>query len=271
MRSLSTFGVPPFTRAVKQLVWINAIVFLVMFVSRAANAFLILNFGLVPEAVVHGYLWQLVTYSFLHGGIAHILFNMLGLWMFGSQLEMDWGYGKWLEFYFFCVVGAALITMAVAYSGVLGSGPATATIGASGGIFGLIVAFGILYAEMRVYVMGIFPIQAKWFAIIWVGLALLGAVGDQGGVANVAHLGGAIFGYAYLKLVPRRGLPYLFSECYYGAINRYHRWKRKQAAKKFEVYMRQHDRKDYFDEYGNYRGDDKTKGGNGESRGGWVN
>ena len=273
MRSLSSFGFPPFTRAIKQLVWVNVVIFLLWyFLPKSVESVIFVYFGLVPAEVMHGMVWQIVTYSFIHAGILHILFNMLGLWMFGSKLEMDWGYRQLMEFYFFCVVGAALITMAVSYTGVLGMSPATATVGASGGIYGLIVAFGIIYAEMRIYVYGIFPIKAKWFAIIWVGLALLGAMQDRGGVANVAHLGGAIFGYAYLKLAPRRGLRFAFSEGYYGVINRYHRWRRKQAAKKFEVYMRQHDRNKYFDEYGNYREKDEPKGGgNGESRGGWIN
>src|SRR4051812_44485368 len=111
----STFGFPPFTRAVKQLVYINVAVFLSFYVLKAtapdfANRLLDTT-GLVPYAVLHGYpdfpiphIWQLVTYSFVHAGVLHILFNMLSLWMFGSTLEQDWGAKRFREFYFFCVV-----------------------------------------------------------------------------------------------------------------------------------------------------------------------
>jgi membrane associated rhomboid family serine protease len=219
---------------------------------------------------MHGRVWQIVSYSFLHAGVMHILFNMLSLWMFGSRLEQDWGSRRFLEFFFFSVVGGALSTIAMAYSHLLGLNPNVATVGASGGIYGLIVAFGVLYAEQRVYFYGIFAIKAKYFAMIWIALALFGALGGGGDVANIAHLGGAFFGYIYLKLLPRRGMQYAMSESFYGARNWYIRWKRKQAAKKFEVYMRDHDRSKYFDEFGNYR-DPSSKGENGEDKDKWVN
>jgi membrane associated rhomboid family serine protease len=283
MPRIGNLGFPPFTRAVKQLVYINVGVFFLMLVLRGAapqfaSAFAE-NLGLIPSFVLHGnpdihfpFIWQLVTYSFIHAGVFHILFNMLSLWMFGSTLEQDWGQRRFLEFFFFCVVGAALVTIGISYSHVLGMSPDTLTVGASGGIYGLIVAFGILYAEARIYVYGIFPIKAKWFAIIWVGLALFGALQEKGGIANIAHLGGAVFGYVYLKFLPRRGMQFAMSEGYFGLRNRYHKWKRRQAAKKFQVYMRQHDRNEYFDEHGNYRDPDAKRKGDGEGGGGkWVN
>lgn len=279
--TLSSFGFPPFTRAVRQLVYICVAVFLAMFfLERPAPELwkrLDDTLALVPYAVLHGYpdmpiphIWQVVTYAFLHGGVGHILFNMLSLWLFGATLEQSWGYRKFMEFYFFCVVGAALSTIAISYADLLGLSPTTGTIGASGGIYGLIVAFGILYAEMRVFVFGIFPIKAKWLAIIWVGIALLGALGQRGDVANIAHLGGAAFGFVYVKFMPRGGMPFIFSERYYGLRNWYHRYKRKQAQKKFEVYMGKVDRKQYFDEHGNYRDPDERKG-KGDGGGKWVN
>jgi membrane associated rhomboid family serine protease len=281
----SSFGFPPFTRAVKQLVYINLAVFLSyrLFEATAPNFYgrLLQTTGLVPYAVLHGYpdfpiphIWQLVTYSFVHMGIFHILFNMLSLWMFGSTLEQDWGAKRFREFYFFCVVGAALVTIAFSYTRLLGMSPETLTAGASGGVYGLIVAFGILYAEARIFIYGIFPIKAKYFAMIWVALAIFGALQERGNIANMAHLGGALFGFIYLKALPRRGMQFAVSEGYFGLRNRYHKWKRRQAAKKFQVYMRQHDRNEFFDEHGNYRdpNDPKRKEDNGEGRGGkWVN
>lgn len=273
----SSFGFPPFTPAVKKLVYANLGVFLLLFLLNAyspglARA-LVENFGLRPEAVLHGFIWQLVTYSFIHAGVLHLLFNMLALWMFGSTLEVDWGSRRFLEFYYFCVVGAALVTIVISYAHVLSLSPETATVGASGGIYGLIVAFGVLYAEARIYIYGIFPIKAKYFAMIWVGLAVFGALQDRGNIANIAHLGGAVFGYVYLKLLPRRGMHFAMSEGYFGLRNRYQKWKRRQAAKKFEVYMRKHDRNEYFDEHGNYRdpNEAKRKDDGQSDRGKWVN
>lgn len=276
MPRLGTLGFPPFTRAVKQLVIANIAVYLVMFglgmFSPGTANWATLHFSLIPYAVVHGWVWQLVTYSFLHAGLTHILFNMLSLWMFGSSLEQQWGAQRFYEFYFFCVVGAALTTCGAAYLHLLGMSPLAATVGASGGIYGLLVAFGILFALMRVYIYGIFPIQARWLAIIWVALALFGAMSERGGINNVAHLGGALFGFIYLKALPPRGLKLATSEGYYGLRNRYQRWKRRRAAKKFEVFMKEHDRSRYFDEYGNFR-DPSGKNDNGrkDDRGGWVN
>src|SRR3982074_877823 len=128
---------PPFTRWVKRLIIICAAIYFLQVVLGAIAPPLALEvyLGLVPFFVVHyGFIWQLVTYSFLHAGLSHLLLNMLTLWMFGSQEEQDWGSRKFLEFYFFCVVGAALVTVAVAYTGLPGLSPLSPTIGASGGI-----------------------------------------------------------------------------------------------------------------------------------------
>jgi membrane associated rhomboid family serine protease len=282
IRNSMSFMFPPFTAAVKLLVYINGGIFLgFMLLKAVAPAFgeqMYITLGLIPYAVIHGFgglpipaIWQLVSYSFLHAGILHILFNMLSLWMFGSTLERDWGKQRFLEFYFFCVVGGALTTVVLSFTHVLGMSPQTMTVGASGGIYGLLVAFGILYAEQRVYIYGIFPIKAKIFAAIWVGLALFGALQETGGVANIAHLGGAAFGFIYVRWLPKRGFQLAFSERYYGARNRYHKWKRRQAAKKFEVYMREHDRSEYFDEHGNYRDPNSKGNGKGDDPSKWVN
>jgi membrane associated rhomboid family serine protease len=274
-----SFSFPPFTRTVKMLIGINVAVYFLMLLMRVAGraegiADFQVTFSLIPALVVHHwYLWQIVTYSFLHANFFHILFNMLTLWMFGANLDSHWGKRQFLEFYFFCVIGAALSTLAVAYglNGILGLTPYTPTVGASGGIYGLLLAFGYLFGEQQIFM---FPlpvaIKAKYMVAILILIALAGALGDIGGTANIAHLGGALFGYLYLKFVPRRGLLFGFSESYYGIRNSYHRWKRRRAARKFQVYMRkhQHDPKEYFDEYGNFR---PPEDGEKKDRGGWVN
>jgi membrane associated rhomboid family serine protease len=272
-----TLSLPPFTGWVKRLVLICAGVYLLQVIGQATapqmERYLEIYLGLVPTLSVHGYIWQLVTYSFLHASLLHLLVNMLMLWMFGTQEEQDWGGPKFLEFYLFCVVGAALVTIAVAYAGLPGMNPFTPTIGASGGIYGLLMAFGMLYGDQTVY---LFPIpislKAKYLVAILIFLVIIATFQpSQGGVANFAHLGGVIFGFLYVKFVPRRGLGFAASERYFGVRNAYYRWRRRRAARKFEVYMKQHDREVKFDDLGNYIPPDDRDKKNGGSKSGWVN
>ncbi len=268
---------PPFTPAVKWLIIANiAVFFLVRVVGIALpeiGGFVRAVFALVPALVAHGYVWQLFTYAFLHAGIGHILINMLMLWMFGAQLELDWGRRQFLEFYFFCVIGAALVTVAVSFAGILGLSPYVATVGASGGIYGLLMAFGMLYGDREIFMFPLpFMIKAKYMVAILVLIVIATSLQPgPGGVANLAHLGGLLFGFLYIKFLPRRGLMALGSERYFGIRNAYYRWKRRRAARKFEVYMHKHDRNKFFDEYGNFRDPKTWEKGDGESRPPWVN
>ncbi len=282
-----SLGFPPFTRAVKWLIIVNASVYLLMLILGAvaptAAGVITGVTALIPVAVAHGWIWQLVTYSFLHAGLFHILFNMLTLWMFGSQLEQDWGYRHFLEFYFYCAISAALVTVGISYLGTvqqfvfLGITPATITIGASGAIFGVMIAFAVLHGDQEFMMFPLpFMSKAKYLVGVLVFIALAGAFQGMGpghrgeSVAYFAHLGGALFGWIYVRFLPSGGLLFAGSERYFGIRNSYYRWKRRRAARKFEVYMRKHDRAVYFDEYGNYRPpDEKDKG---ESRRPpWVN
>jgi membrane associated rhomboid family serine protease len=271
---------PPFTRWVKRLIIICAAVFLLQVLLGAfapqLKRYSEIYLGLTPFLVLrYGMIWQLVTYSFLHAGLWHLLVNMLTLWMFGSQEEQDWGSPKFLEFYFFCVVGAALTTLAVAYLPLPGASPYIPTIGASGGIYGLLIAFGMLYGDREIFLFPFpFSIKAKYFVAIIIFVVVVTTFQpSQGGVANFAHLGGLLFGFLYIKFVPRRGLMFGATERYFSLRNDYYRWKRRRAARKFEVYMRQHEGRDvHFDEHGNYiPPDDDSRKGNGGSKSGWVN
>jgi membrane associated rhomboid family serine protease len=272
-----SLSLPPFTRWVKRLILSYAAIYLLMAITEVATPqahdWVSVYLGLIPKLVVHGMIWQLITYSFLHFQLLHLIFNALSLWMFGSQIESDWGSKRFLEYYFFCTIAAALTTVAMSYTHILGLSPVTKTIGASGGIYGLLVAFGVLYGESEIMMFPLpFRIKAKYFVWGIVFLTLAGAIQESGGVANFAHLGGLLFGYLYLKFLPRKGLMLSASESYFSARNDYYRWKRRRAAKKFEVYMRQHDRDVHFDEHGNYvPPDDETGKRNGGSKSGWVN
>ena len=146
----------------------------------------------------HFAIWQLVTYMFLHDrGFGHILFNMLTLWMFGMDLERDWGTKHFLKYYFLCGIGAGICDVLV--NAALGNLD-TRTIGASGAIYGLLLAFGLLYPDRMVLMSFLFPIKAKYFVMIMGAIAFLSSIGSSGSrVSNVAHLGGMLFGYAYLR------------------------------------------------------------------------
>ena len=278
---------PPFTFAVKWLIIINVAVYLLMLLLGAvapgmAGAIETVC-ALIPLAVVHGWIWQLVTYSFFHVGLFHILFNMITLWMFGPQLEMSWHRGRFFEFYFYAVIAAALTTIGVSYLGTVGAfsflgiSPIVPTVGASGGLYGVMVAFAVLYGDQEFMLFPLpFTMKAKYLVAIFILISLAGALQGMGAghrgesVAYFAHLGGALFGWIYVKFLPQRGLLFAGSEASFGLRNRYQKWKRRRMARKFEVYMRKHDPSQYFDQYGNYRPPDDEKG-NGESRPPWVN
>jgi hypothetical protein len=193
--------------------------------------------------------------------------------MFGAEFETQWGSRRFLEFYFFCVIGAALVTVAFGYARFLV--PATIpTVGASGGVFGILLAYGMIYGDREIFMFPLpFRIKAKYMVGILIFIEIAMVLQGPSGVANIAHLGGALFGFFYVKFMPRYGVVNGASERYFGLRNAYYRWKRRRAARKFEVYMRKHDRSQYFDEYGNFRDPDKPppEKGNGEHRGPWVN
>jgi membrane associated rhomboid family serine protease len=232
--------------------------------------------GLRANDVVNGRIYELVTYGFVHAGFFHVFFNMLMLWMFGSMLEIPWGSRRFWEFYLFGIVGAGLGTVALAYT--IGSfvhlNPLTPTIGASGGIYAIYMAVAMLFGDREVYLFP-FPvtIRLKYLVGILALISLVGAVGNGGDTAHVAHLSGLLFGYIYIKFVPRRGLTFAFSENFYGIANSYQRWKRRRAGKRFQVYMRKHnqDPKDYIDEASNPRPPEDIGKKNGGGPGGWVN
>ena len=273
-----TLSLPPFTRAVMWLIGINTGVFLLMvlFGRSSLVAYIASYCVLIPSDVVrHGFIWQLITYGFIHDthGISHWLWNMVGLWMFGSAFENAWGRRRFLELYFIGVIGAAITTIALSFGHILGN-PEQATEGASGGIFAILIAFGILFSEREI-IMFPFPflIKAKYFVGILIVITLILAVAGGGHVAYVAHLGGLFFGWLYVRRGPKPALVNVgFAERYYGMRNSYYRWKRRRAARKFEVYMRQHDRQVHFDEHGNYiPPEDESRKGNGGGKSGWVN
>jgi membrane associated rhomboid family serine protease len=146
-------------------------------------------------------IWQLLTYGFLHGGFSHLLFNMLALYMFGGPLEQTWGNKRFLTYYLVCVAGAGLCQLLVGWWMVSNGGDPYPTLGASGGIFGLLLAFGMLFPNQRVMLLfPPIPMKARTFVIVFGALELImGFTGWQPGVAHFAHLGGMLFGWLLIR------------------------------------------------------------------------
>ncbi len=189
----------------------------IFFLEPAFSRFMIGNFALWPLhsgavapmlPVVNSFQpWQLVTYAFLHGNLMHLLLNMYALWMFGIALENLWGSRNFAIYYFVCVIGAGLTQLLVAS----GSGQVYPTIGASGGVFGVLLAFGMFFPNERLMLLfPPIPIKAIWFVAIYGVITLIfGITGTASGIAHFAHLGGMLFGFLmilyWLQHPPRRG------------------------------------------------------------------
>jgi membrane associated rhomboid family serine protease len=219
-----SFGPGPLSTVLKGLIAANV----VMFIAQWLAPDILYVLGLQPQAVVeHGRIWQLGTYMFLHGGATHLLFNMLGLWMFGTELERIWGTRYFLKYYFVTGIGAAVLTV-VASLFLSAELYQAWVIGASGAIYGLLLAYGLYFPDRPIYMYLVFPIPAKYFVMIMGAFTFYMSMGRGSGVAHLAHLGGLVVGYLYLK----GGRFQPLGEIKY----RYLRWKMNRARRRFDVY-----------------------------------
>ncbi len=181
-----------FYNATMALIVINVAVFLLSYLVPRTFSYLALYPYLVLRA---GAWWQVVTYMFMHGGIWHILFNMLALFIFGLPLEHRLGSTEFLIYYFACGVGAGLATVAINWYSGMGTIP---VVGASGAIYGLLLAYATLFPDSRLYIFGILPLRAPVAVLLFAGLALFSQLTNpRSGVANLTHLAGLVFGYLY--------------------------------------------------------------------------
>ena len=211
----SNFGF--MTTGVKNLLFANVAVFLLQWLNPAfmngifyqflpqdyIHQFILLThsspsgfdsfFGLVPFLSFDKiFLWQFVTYMFLHGGFGHIFFNMFALWMFGVELERTWGTKEFLKFYFLTGIAAGISTALFNWGAII------PTIGASGAIYGILAAYALFFPDRYVYLYLLFPIKMKYLALILGAIEFLSAY-SQDGIAHVAHLGGMVVGFIYLR------------------------------------------------------------------------
>jgi membrane associated rhomboid family serine protease len=172
---------------------------LVFALQQFSPRFMIINFALWPATAPGSPFmpWQIISYGFLHGSITHILFNMFALWMFGRELELMMGQKRFLTYYFTCVLGAALVQLIVGAA----QGGLYPTVGASGGVFGILLAYGMAFPNRMIMLMfPPIPMKAKYFVLLYGLLELyLGASGSAPGVAHFAHLGGMLFGFLLIR------------------------------------------------------------------------
>ncbi len=238
-------AVPP---GVKWLLISNTAIFVVYYLATLFGfAPLFSPFRLVPEQTVERlHVWQPLTYLFLHDplGFGHILLNMLSLFMFGKTLEETWGTERFLRYYFACGVGAGLCVVLVGY---LTGTEMMATIGASGAIFGLLLAFGMLFPDATVLFSFLFPIKAKYMVMIVGAITFLSSLQVNSGVSHIAHLGGMLVGFLLIRTTqgqramrrPASNSPSLLHR----AQQAWHDYKIRRARKKFQVYMSKQNRK----------------------------
>src|SRR5437667_4766086 len=222
-RASVLFGGPA-TPTIKTLIIINVGVFLVQTIDEhlLGVRLLVPLFGLKPSSITHEFfLWQFVTYMFLHGDPFHLFFNMLALYMFGNELERYWRRRGFLTYYFLTGIGAGVC------SWVVGVNSATVIIGASGAIYELLLAFAIITPERLVLVSFLFPVKVKYLVLFMGFIAFwFSIVGGEPGVAHIAHLGGMLVGLVFLKGRPWLDRLRLFQE----------QRKREALKRQFEVY-----------------------------------
>ena len=220
-----SFGPGGITPAVKILIITNVIAFVLNLIVDVMT----IRLGLWPKAVFEDLaLWQPFTYMFLHSiaGVGHVLINMLSLWMFGTELERTWGTRFFTKYYFVTGVGAAATSLLLSLfvDGIYYS----VTVGASGAIYGLLLAYALYFPDRPIYMYMVFPIPAKYFVMIMGALAFFSSIGERSGVANATHLGGLIVAYLFLK----SGRLHPIAEVKY----RYLKWKINRTRAKFDVY-----------------------------------
>jgi membrane associated rhomboid family serine protease len=206
---------------VRLLLLINVVVYLLQYTGPGEW---IVHFALWPSGepamlrtdegwvqVPRFHIWQLVTYGFLHANFSHLFLNLFALWMFGTAVERYWGSARFALYYFVCLVGAALVQLVAMYLHLRAGGAPFPTLGASGAVFGLLLAFGMMFPDERIMLLfPPIPLKAKWFVLGYGGLELFfGVAGIASNIAHFAHLGGMLFGFLLIQFW-RRQFPFSF-------------------------------------------------------------
>ena len=266
-------ALPSFSGAVRRLILLNVAVFfglaVLHWVSARAEDFLLVHLALRPSALLHGEIWQLATYSLLQPGILSIIFSMLTLWFTGTLLEGSYG-SRWLtELYWTSVIGGAAIASAISFTHVFGLRPDVGAIGAWAGIFGLLIAIAMLFGDQEFLLWFVLRIKAKYMVAVYILIAIAVLLKEADSFGALLQLSGALAGFLFVRFAPRRGFAFGFTESFYGIRNSYYRYKRRRAARKFEVYMRKQNREVHFDKDGRYIDPDELRRDPNDKR--WMN
>ncbi len=183
-----------FSGAIKNIIIANIVIFLTMYLFQTQRFFLY-YFGLVPRFVwSRGFIWQLFTYMFIHGGLGHIFWNMFVLWMFGSEIESVWGKKEFYKYFFITGIGSGIITLLFSLNSTI------PVVGASGAIYAVLVAFALMFPDREIYLYFLFPIKAKYFVLI-MGVITFFSSFNRGAsqISHLTHLGGLLIGYLYIR------------------------------------------------------------------------
>ena len=268
-----TMTLPPFAGTVRKLIFLNVGVFFALailsWLAPSIANFLLSHLILEPLAVVRGEIWQLFTYSFAQQGIISVLFGMLTLWFTGTLLEGVYG-SRWLaELYWTSVIGGAIIATAITFTHLFGLRTDVGSAGVWAGVFGLLVAIAMLFGDQEFLLWFLIRIKAKYLVAIYILIAIAVLLKQADSFGALLQLSGALSGYLFVKFAPRRGIAFGFSERFFGMRNSYYRWKRRRAARKFEVYMSKQGRKIEFDKEGRYVDPDELRKNPNDKR--WMN
>jgi membrane associated rhomboid family serine protease len=252
-----TLNLPSFSGATRKLILILLAVFfgdaiLGLVLPGAFYSALLSHLQLSPIHVLHGQVWQLVTYLFLPMGILGSFFALLTLWFIGAILEDIRG-PRWLyELFFTSAIGGAVVSSAISFTGILGLSPHSVFLGCYAGIFGLLVAVAVLMGDTEFLLFFLVRIKAKYLVAIYILIEIATLLKTDNAFGALVSLSGALCAYLFLRFAGRRSLTSSLSERMYGLRNDYYRRKRRNAAKKFEVYMRKQNRDVHFDQDGHY-------------------
>ncbi len=257
----TSLSLPSFEGATRRLVLINVASFfllaLIGSISRPLESTLLDHLALFPFRLAHGELWQLGTYSFLNGDLASTLFAVLTLWFVGSMLEGSYG-ARWLyQLYLVSAIGGGLLASALSFTHLFHLTPFGGALGPYAGIYGLFMAVLLYFGDQEFLLFFVLKIKARYLVAIFIVVQLAKLVTSSDAFNAAVLLSAALSGYLFLRLAPRRGFAYSFSERYFALRNEFYRSKRRRAARKFEVYMKGQNRDVHFDKDGRYVDPDK--------------
>ena len=260
----TTLTLPPFRGATRRIVLLNLAVFfalaLLSFAAPPLSARLQLALALSPDRVAHGWLWQPVTYSFLNPGILGTAFGLLTLWFTGSMLEDTRGSRWFTELFYVSAIGGGLLAALFGMLPLLGPHvrlftlmPFEITFGVFAPLFGVLVAFGILFADVEIMLLFVLRMRVKYLVAIYVLVDIARLILGHQALTATVELSSGLCAFLYVRLAHSRGMLPNLSERYFALRNDYYRYKRRRAAKKFSVYMRKQGKTDlHFDNEGRY-------------------